>query len=70
MKDKFYQVFHGNSSVGFFRDREKAEKYANQFMHNIEGHYYNVSIKELDFLDNMLDEDLDDDNFDCRTWKE
>lgn len=69
MKNKFYQVFHGNSSVGFFRDKKNAEKYATQFMSNIQGYDYKIEIKELDFLDNLLEEDLDDD-FNWRAWKE
>ena len=70
MKDKFYQVFHGNSSVGFFRDKKNAEKYATQFMSNIEGYHYNVEVRELDFLDNLLDEDLNNDDFNWEAWKE
>jgi len=70
MKDKFYQVFHGNSSVGFFKHKENAEKYANQFMSNIQGYDYKVEVRELDFLDNLLDEDLNNDNYNWEAWKE
>ena len=70
MKDKFYQVFHGNASVGFFKHKENAEKYAKQFMSNIEGYDYKVKVKELDFLDYLLKGDLDDDNYNWEAWKE
>ena len=70
MKDKFYQVFHGNSSVGFFQDKKNAEKYATQFMSNIQGYDYKVEIRELDFLDNLLEEDLNNDNYNWEAWKE
>ena len=70
MKDKFYQVFHGHSSVGFFKHKKNAEKYAKQFMSKIEGYDYKLKVKELDFLDNLLKGDLDDDNYNWEAWKE
>ena len=70
MKDKFYQVFHGHSSVGFFKHKKYAEKFAMQFMSNIQGYDYKVEVRELDFLDNLLEGDLDDDNYNWEAWKE
>ena len=39
-------------------------------MSNIEGYDYKVKVKELDFLDNLLKGDLDDDNYNWEAWKE
>ena len=39
-------------------------------MSNIQGYDYKVEVRELDFLDNLLEGDLDDDNYNWEAWKE
>ncbi len=54
--NKFYQVFHRGHGVGFFLKKSEAQKYANEFFTEIEGYSYPVEIREMEFLD----EDLND----------
>jgi hypothetical protein len=51
--NKFYQVFQRGKGVGYFRKKDAAEEYAQQFHSNIEGHPYPVTIKEMCFLDGV-----------------
>ena len=70
MSDKFYQVFHRGHGVGFFREKSNAEKYAKEFHTNIEGYTYPVEIRELDFLDKEIEDDLLKSEFNWKAWED
>jgi len=56
----FYQVFHKGASVGFFRKKSNAEKYAKEFHTNIGGYLYPMDIREKEFLDESYEEESED----------
>ena len=70
--NKFYQVLQKDSSVGFFKEKKAAEKYAKQFKTNIQG--YDLRIREMSFLDDIEEEDQDRPNpvidMDWDTWQD
>ena len=68
--NKFYQVFQKDSSVGFFKEKKAAEKYAKQFKTNIQGYDYPIVIREMSFLDDVEEEDQQDPDMNCGTWQD
>ena len=66
-KNVFYQVVQNNNGVGFFRDKSKAEKYVSQF--NTKVDIAPLKIIEREFLDDDVDDDLGDDNFNWTEWQ-
>ena len=66
-KKVFYQVVQNNNGVGFFRDKSKAEKYVSQF--NTKVSIAPLKIIEREFLDDDVDDDLGDDDFNWAAWK-
>jgi hypothetical protein len=67
--NKFYQVFQKDSSVGFFKEKKAAEKYAKQFKTNIQGYDYPIEIRKMSFLDDIEEEDQDPD-MNCGAWQD
>ena len=57
-KNTFYQVTHKGASVGFFKSKENAEKYSEEFCQNIGGYSYPIKIIKKSFLDYMFEEDV------------
>ena len=55
---KFYEVVQRGQIVGRFLDKKLAKKYAASFNSVIEGYVYNIEIKERDFLDSQVREEL------------
>ena len=66
-KKVFYQVVQNNNGVGFFRDKSKAEKYVNQF--NTKVDIAPLRIVEREFLDDDVDDDLGDEDFNWAAWQ-
>tara|TARA_Y100000310_G_scaffold343745_1_gene452820 strand:+ start:1674 stop:1937 length:264 start_codon:yes stop_codon:yes gene_type:complete len=67
--NKFYQVFQKGRSVGFFKEKKVAQKYAEQFRTDIEGYDYPVKIKEMSFLDEQHEEqNMDSSEFSDMNW--
>jgi|TARA_B100000131_G_scaffold76703_1_gene73258 hypothetical protein len=66
-KNVFYQVVQNNNGVGFFRDKSKAEKYVNQF--NTKVDIAPLRIVEREFLDDDVDDDLGDEDFNWAAWQ-
>lgn len=66
-KNVFYQVVQNNNGVGFFRDKSKAEKYVNQF--NTKVDIAPLRIVERQFLDDEVDDDLGDEDFNWAAWQ-
>ena len=67
--ENFYQVLQKDSSVGFFKEKKAAEKYAKQFKTNIQG--YDLRIREMSFLDDIEEEDQDLDlDMDWDAWQD
>ncbi len=56
-ENKFYQVLHRSRSVGFFKKELNAKKYASEFETNIQGYIYPVEVRELQFLDDIMQEE-------------
>ena len=66
-KNVFYQVVQNNNGVGFFRDKSKAEKYVNLF--NTKVDIAPLRIVEREFLDDDVDDDLGDEDFNWAAWQ-
>ena len=50
----FYAVLQKTTVAGYFRDKEKAEKYALEFKEEISGYPYQIKIVEKYFLDDEI----------------